>query len=71
MTRVKVGPVDIRSDIELTPKQIKSLLNQAAAVALALSRLEQPEPSPPVGFTAHLERLPDEFAAEPGSGEDY
>lgn len=60
MTRIKVGDVDIRTDMDLTPKQIRALLNHAATVALALGRSD--EPSTPIGFSAHLERLPDELA---------
>lgn len=65
MTRVRVGDVEIRTDADLTGKQLRDLLHEAAGIALALGRVETPEPSVTLGFTAHLERLADELAAPP------
>lgn len=62
-TRVRVRDVEVRTDAGLTPKQIRALLRTVACVAAAF---DEPEPEKPVmGFTALVERLPDEFAEMP------
>lgn len=58
--RITVGEVDIRLDgHDLTHRQLRDLLRQATAHALALNltvKPDEPEPtSSPLGFTAHLE----------------
>lgn len=59
--RITVGEVDIRTDLELTPRQLRRLLMDAAGVAAALTPAtpDEPEPRPALGFTAHLELDPE------------
>ena len=57
---VTVGEVCIKSQgVEVTLRQIKELTRLAASIALALPtptmELAPDQPSPPMGFTAHLE----------------
>lgn len=60
-TRITVGEVDIRTDMDLTPRQLRRFLFDAANIAAALtpSPAEEPEAKAPVGFTAHLELDPE------------
>lgn len=60
-TRITVGEVDIRTELELTPRQLRRFLFDAANIAAALTPPvpEEPEPKAPVGFTAHLDLDPD------------
>lgn len=64
-TRVRVRDVEVRVDADLTPKQVRSLLAACAGIAAALEP-DAPEAAATIGFTAHLERLPDDLPAEPG-----
>lgn len=62
---VRVGEVVVIVEgVDYTRRQVTALL---AAVSMA-DQLRTPEPaeSPPLGFTAHLERLPDDLADPPG-----
>lgn len=64
---VRVGEVVViveGDDVTYTRRQVRALL-AAASMADQLRTPETPEP-PVVGFTAHLERLPDDLPAEPG-----
>lgn len=60
-TRVRVGQVEVRTDLDLKPRQIDRLLAACAGIAVALAP-DDPEPGPPLGFSASLERLPDDLA---------
>lgn len=64
---VKVGEVSVTvdgDDVTYTRRQVRALL---AAVYATACLMAPPEPDRAVvGFTAHLERLPDDLAAEPG-----
>ena len=67
--RIAVGDVDIRlDDIDLTPRQVRGLIKYAvgaaAAMALTGSDNEETEVRQPVGFSATIERLPEEIPAE-------
>lgn len=67
---VRVGEVVViveGDDVTYTRRQVRALL-AAASMADQLRTPETPDP-PVVGFTAHLERLPDDLAAEP-DGDD-
>jgi hypothetical protein len=68
--RIAVGDIDIRLDgMDLTPRQVRGLIKYAvgASAALALagpSDTEEPETRTPLGFSATIERLPEEIPAE-------
>ncbi len=62
-TRITVGEIDIRLDgHDLTHRQLRDLIRQAATHALTLtlsSKPDDPEPPPTsLGFTAHLDLDP-------------
>lgn len=60
---IKVGEVSIITDgLDLDRKQVRGLLMDCAGIAATLQ--PEAETSTPLGFTAHLERLPDELAAD-------
>jgi len=63
-TRVKVGMVEVQTDDKLSFKQMNKLLSACAGIAVALMPDEPipPEPGPPLGFAASIERLPDDLA---------
>lgn len=66
---IKVGEVHlITEDLELTRKEVRRLLMDCAGIAASLT--EEPESAPLIGFTAHLERLPDELPPEPLEDEE-
>lgn len=68
-TIVKVGDVCITVDgKDLSTRQIRGLLMDAAGIAASLT--PDPPESAPIGFTAHLERLPDELVPEPEPDDD-
>jgi len=67
--RLKVGQMSADLDgMDLTRRQVRALLFDLAGIAATLE--PEPETSAPVGFTAHLERLPEELPAEPTEDED-
>lgn len=70
-TRIKAGTVEIRTDMDLTYKQLRNLAHLVAGLAAALDTTEQPEAAAAIGFTAHLERLPDELPSLDPPEEDY
>lgn len=58
---VKVGDVSITVDgLDLDRRQVRRLLMDCAGIAATLS--PEPETSTPVGFTAYMERLPEDMA---------
>lgn len=62
---LRVGEVVVTVDgLDLDRKQIRGLLMDCAGIAASLT--PEPEASAPLGFTAHLERLPDDLPPEPG-----
>lgn len=69
MIRVKVGDVEVRTDETLTLKQVRALLREAAGIAALLSATSD-EPTAPIGFSAIVERLPEELAAPDYDDED-
>ena len=57
---VKVGEVQVTIDgLDLDRRQIRRILMDCAGVSAMLTA--EPEPSQPIGFTAILERLPDDM----------
>ena len=57
---IKVGEVCLTLDgLDLDRKEVRRLLMDCAGIAASLT--PEAEASTPVGFTAHLERLPDEL----------
>jgi hypothetical protein len=68
--RIEVGSVKVSiTGLDLTRREVRRLLMDAAGIAATLGPEEQE--SPPFGFAAPvLERLPDEMAAEPGEGDE-
>ena len=59
-TRIRVKDVEVRTDADMTAKQVRSLLATVAGIAAAFES-DPPEPTV-LGFTASVERLPDELA---------
>ena len=67
--RLRVGNVSADLDgMELTRRQVRALLFDLAGIAATLE--PEAEQAAPVGFTAHLERLPEEMPSEPLEDED-
>ena len=66
MLKIVVGDVEIRTDLELSPRQIHALITKAASIALALAEAAETveEAKPPFGFAAQIERLAEEIPAE-------
>lgn len=65
---VIAGSVEIKVDgLEVTTASVLRLARTAASLALALGESEvEAEPErPPLGFTAHVERLPESILEEP------
>jgi len=67
--RIAVGDVDIRlEDVNLTHRQVRGLIKYAvgaaAAMAIAGSDHDEPDPKQPVGFAASIERLPEDIPKE-------
>lgn len=66
--RIAVGDVDIRlDDVELTHRQLRGLIKYAVGAAAAISLTAQPESDEakqPLGFSATIERLPEDIPAE-------
>ena len=60
MTRIRVGAVDIRTDMDLSYKQLRRLMVEAGALAVSMQNIG-PEPTTPatIGFAAHVERSPE------------
>lgn len=62
---VRVGAVSVTvQGVDYSQRQVRRLLAEVAGVAAAFD----PEPADPgqaLGFTAHLERLPDDLPASP------
>ena len=67
--RLRVGNVSADIDgLDLDRRQVRALLFDLAGIAATLE--PEAEQSAPVGFTAHLERLPEEMPSEPLEDED-
>ena len=64
-TRVRVGDVEVRVEADLTSKQIRALLRTCAGIALGLAEAQGEPERPPMGFTAHIERAPEDLPDEP------
>jgi hypothetical protein len=67
--RIAVGDVDIRlDDIDLTHRQVRGLIKYAvgaaAAMALTGSDSDEAEAKHPMGFSATIERLPEDIPKE-------
>jgi hypothetical protein len=67
--RIAVGDVDIRlDDINLTHRQVRGLIKYAvgaaAAMALTGSDSDEAEAKHPMGFSATIERLPEDIPKE-------
>jgi len=66
--RIAVGDIDIRlNDVELTHRQLRGLIKYAVGAAAAIALTAQPEADEakqPLGFSATIERLPEEIPAE-------
>jgi hypothetical protein len=68
--RIAVGDVDIRlDDIVLTHRQVRGLIKYAVGAAAAMALTGQAdnddgETKSPIGFSAVIERLPEEIPAE-------
>jgi hypothetical protein len=68
--RIAVGDIDIRLDgMDLTPRQVRGLIKYAVGASTAIALVsqtepEEPEPKTPLGFSATIERLPEEIPAE-------
>ena len=65
--RIEVGDVVIRAEgIDLTKRDITRLLTRASVIAATLAAVAQPdeENKTPFGFSAHVERLPEEIPTE-------
>jgi hypothetical protein len=66
--RVSVGGVDVRLDgVEVSLRQVRGLMHLAAALSLAAaveSSDEDSESKAPIGFSAQVERLPEEILQE-------
>ena len=66
---LKVGQASADIDgLDLDRRQVRALLFDLAGIAATLE--PEAEQAAPVGFTAHLERLPEEMPAEPYDDED-
>lgn len=66
---IKVGDVSVTVDgLDLSKRSIRSLLMDCAGIAASLE--PEAEQAAPMGFTAHLERLPDDLPPEPLGDED-
>ena len=58
---IKVGDVTVTVEgMDLQRRHVRALLMDCAGIAATLS--PEVEQASPVGFTAHLERLPDDMA---------
>ena len=67
--RLRVGNVSADIDgLDLDRRQVRALLFDLAGIAATLE--PEAEQAAPVGFTAHLERLPEDLPAEPYDDED-
>ena len=67
--RLKVGQASADlNGLDLDRRQVRALLFDLAGIAATLE--PEAEQSAPVGFTAHLERLPEDLPAEPYDDED-
>ena len=67
VVRVCIGDVDVQmDDVEISLRQVRDLVRLVARVSLAGGEpvAEPVEAGQPMGFTAHIERLPEEILRE-------
>lgn len=66
--RIEVGDIIVRlEDVEMSHRQVRSLIRYAVGAAAAMSLTQQPESDEskqPIGFSASIERLPEEIPKE-------
>lgn len=61
---IKVGDVSVTVEgMNLERKHVRAILMDCAGIAATLA--PEAEAPPAIGFTAHIERLPDDMAEEP------
>jgi hypothetical protein len=66
---IKVGEVCLTLDgLDLDRKEVRRLLMDCAGIAASLT--PEAEASAPLGFTAHMERLPEDMAGIEYDDED-
>jgi hypothetical protein len=66
---IKVGEVCLTFDgLDLDRKEVRRLLMDCAGIAASLT--PEAEASAPLGFTAHMERLPEDMAGIEYDDED-
>jgi hypothetical protein len=66
---IKVGEVCLTLDgLDLDRKEVRRLLMDCAGIAASLT--PEAEASAPLGFTAHMERLPEDMAGVEYEDED-
>jgi hypothetical protein len=66
---IKVGEVCLTLDgLDLDRKEVRRLLMDCAGIAASLT--PEAETSAPLGFTAHMERLPEDMAGIEYEDED-
>lgn len=66
---VKVNEVSVTLDgLDLDRSQVRRLLMDCAGIAATLA--PEAETSAPIGFTAHMERLPEDMAGTEYEDED-
>ena len=66
MVRVSVGEVEVRLEgVDVSVAQVRGLMRLAAVLSVASQGgAEESEGRSPVGFAAHLERMPEEIPRE-------
>ena len=61
--KISIGAVELELDgLDLTRREIHHLLRSCGSIAVAIEEStpsEEPEPKPPVGFTAHIDLDPE------------
>ncbi len=66
--RITVGEVELRTEgLDLTARQVNAMLKRAALIAAGLSIAAahtEDEPKAPIGFSASVERLPEDIPKE-------
>lgn len=62
--RITVGDVHVRTDLDLSVRQLRRLLFDAAGIAATLAETSVEEPRAALGFTAHLDLDPERNIGE-------
>jgi hypothetical protein len=68
-TRVRVGDVEVRVEADLTPRQLKRIMQLCAGIALGLAEAQGEPEKPPIGFGIVTELEPQPLA-EPAPYDD-